>query len=148
MADAGAPSLLKLLAQDAEDVQLLSAALQDAVAQVGDIHYDAHARTLTLSLNRFRWERPGRVGAERVRAALQLGCVLSVRARRIRRDPKDAVLELLALDFTPGEAPGGSLLLRFAGGADLEAQVECLDVVLADLSTPWPTRHAPHHELG
>jgi hypothetical protein len=139
---------LKLLAQDPEDVQVLSAALQDAVTRVGDIHYDGHARTLTVALNRFRWERIGHIGAERVRAALQLGGVLSVRARRIRRDPKDAVLELLALEFTPAEAPGGALLLRFAGGADLEAQVECLDAVLADLSAPWPTRHAPHHQLG
>ena len=48
---------LKLLAQDPEDVQVLSAALQDAVTRVGDIHYDAHARTLTVALNRFRWER-------------------------------------------------------------------------------------------
>ena len=141
-------SPLRLLAQDTEDVQVLSAALQDAVAKVGDINYEPHVRSLTIALNRFRWERPGRIGAERVRAALQLGSVLSVRARRIKREPRDAVLELLALEFTPGQAPGGALLLRFAGGADLEAQVECLDVILADLSTPWPTRHAPRHELG
>jgi hypothetical protein len=146
MSEVEAP--LRLLAQDAEDVQVLSAALQDAVARVGDIHYEDHAKTLTIALNRFRWERQGLIGAERVRAALQVGSVLNVRARRIKREPKEAVLELLALEFTPGEAPGGAVLLRFSGGADLEAEVECLDVVLADLSQPWPTRHAPHHKLG
>ena len=146
MADTESP--LRLLAQDTEDVQVLSAALQDAVAKVGDINYEPHAKSLTIALNRFRWERRGPIGAERVRAALQLGSVLAVRARRIKREPRDAVLELLSLEFTTGDAPGGAVLLRFAGGADLEAQVECLDVVLADLSTPWPTRRAPRHELG
>jgi hypothetical protein len=44
-----------------------------------------------------------------VRSALQFGDVLEVKARRIRRDAKDAVLELLAVTFEPagGEDPGG-----------------------------------------
>ncbi len=83
-----------------------------------------------------------------MRAALQLGGVLSLKTRRLKREPKDAVVELLAVDFKPGDAPGGELTLSFAGGADLLAQVECLDAVLADISSPWPTSRAPRHELG
>jgi hypothetical protein len=139
---------LRLLAQDAEDVQVLSAALQDAIAKVGDINYEPAARRLTIALNRFRWEGQGGLGSERVRSALQVGSVLRVRARRVKREPRDAVIELLAVEFTPGEPPGGRLLLRFAGGADLEVEVECLDAVLADISHPWPSRHAPRHKLG
>ena len=71
--------------------------------------------------------------------------MLEVQARRIKRAPKDAVVELLALDFQPGEAPGGELRLSFAGGADLRLVVECLDAVLADLSQPWTARRAPEH---
>ncbi|MEI9965816.1 MAG: DUF2948 family protein [Caulobacteraceae bacterium] len=146
MADA-AP--LRLLAEDADDLGVISAALQDAVAKVGDIAYEPQARRLTLALNRFRWEADGRgAGGERVRAALQIGCVLGVQARRIKREPKDAVVELLAVDFEPGEAPGGRILLRFAGDADLAAEVECVEAVLADLSQPWATPRAPKHELG
>jgi hypothetical protein len=58
------------------------------------------------------------------------------------------VVELLALDFQPGDKPAGSVMLSFAGGADLVAEVECLDAVLADISQPWPTRRSPRHELG
>ena len=47
---------LQLLAQDEEDLGVLSAALQDAVAKIGDISYEAAARRLTLTFNRFRWE--------------------------------------------------------------------------------------------
>jgi hypothetical protein len=140
--------LLRLLAQDGDDVQVISASLQDAVAKVGDIQYEPAARRLTLALNRFCWERKDARVPERVRSALQIGSVLGVRARRLKREPKDAVVELLALEFTPGEAPGGTLLLRFAGGADLEVAVECVDAVLADLSQPWPARHAPSHDLA
>ena len=148
MASADGQSQLRLLAQDADDVRVMSAALQDAVAKVGDIDYEPHAKRLTIALNRFRWEHKGPVGSERVRAAVQVGSVLSVRARKIKREPKDGVVELLAVDFTPGDPPGGGLLFSFAGGADLLVEVECVDVVLADLSQPWPTRRAPRHDLA
>lgn len=139
MAASGA---LQLLAQDPDDLAVISAALQDAVAKVGDISYEAKARRLTIMFNRFRWEAGSR---ERVRTALQVGGVLSLQARKIRRDRKDAVLELLAIGFEAGEAPGGVLTLSFAGGGDLRADVECIDAVLADVSRPWPTPRAPKH---
>lgn len=135
---------LRLLAQDTEDLAVLSAALQDAVAKIGDIHWDAQARTLTLACNRFRWEAGGKTG-ERVRSALQLGDVTSVQARNLKRDAKGAIVELLSISFEPGEAPGGAVLLTFAGGGDLRVGVDCLDVVLADVSEPWATPRRPGH---
>jgi hypothetical protein len=136
---------LKLLAQDADDLAVISAALQDAVAKIGDIRWDASARTLTLACNRFRWERGARKGGERIRSALQLGDVTGVQARKLRRDAKNAVVELLSVAFEPGEAPGGAVLLTFAGGGDLKVSVDCLDVILADVSEPWATPRKPGH---
>ena len=138
---------LRLLAEDAEDLKVIAAALQDAVAKIGDIHFEQSPRRLTIAFNRFRWEA-GDTARERVRAALQLGGVLSVKARRLRREAPRSVVELLTLDFEPGEAPGGVVSLTFAGGGDLRCEVECLDVVLADVSAPWPARGAPAHEDG
>jgi hypothetical protein len=98
-----------------------------------------------VTLNRFRWEADnGR--RERVRSALQLGSVLSVQARRVRQGVPDAVVDLLDIDFEPGEAPGGTVGFIFAGGGDLRCEVECIDAVLADLSGVWPTRHTPEHD--
>src|SRR5476649_447992 len=147
---AEAPNPLRLLAEDEDDLKVISAALQDAIAKVGDIVYEPRTRRLTIALNRFRWEADGegRDGGHRVRSALQFGSVLSVKALRIKRDPKDAVVELLAVDFKPGDAPGGEVFLSFAGGADLRVEVECLDAVLADLSKPWSTTRAPRHPAG
>lgn len=136
------PGPLRLLAEDAEDLEVISAALQDAVAKIGDIHYEAGARKLTIAANRFRWEGEG----ERVRTGLQLGGVLSVKARNVRREAKTAVVEILTLTFEAGEAPGGAVLITLAGGGELRAEVECIDAVLADVSQPWPTKARPAHE--
>ena len=134
---------LKLLAEDAEDLEVLAAALQDAVLKIGDITWEAQTRRLTLALNRYRW---GAREPERVRSAVQVGSVLGVQARRLRRNAREAVVELLTLTFEPGEAPGGRLVFRFAGDGDLAVEVECLDLVLADLSEPWPAKSEPRHE--
>jgi hypothetical protein len=142
MADVATP--LRLLAQEPEDLAVISAALQDAIAKIGDIRWDAQGRTLTLACNRFRWESGGRKG-ERVRSALQLGDVAGVQARKLRREAKQAVVELLSVAFEPGEAPGGTILLTFAGGGDLRVSVDCLDVILVDVSEPWSTPRKPGH---
>lgn len=140
---------LRLLAEEPADLEVISAALQDAIARIGDISYEAQARRLTVAFNRFRWEAKGpRRGdaGERVRAGLQISGVMGVQARRLRRDAKDAVVSLMSVTFEPGEAPGGVIALTFAGGGDLRAQVECIDAVLADISEAWPTPRRPGHD--
>ena len=131
---------LRLLAEDDEDLAIISAALQDAILRPADIVWERGARRLTIELSRFCWE----CGGTRVRAAMQFGDVLAVKSRGLPRLP-DAMLELLALDFEPTEAPGGRVTLMFAGGGDLRLDVECLDAVVADLSERWPARGAPQH---
>ena len=131
---------LRLLAEDADDLHIISAALQDAILRPVDIVWEPSARRVTLALSRFCWE----CGGTRVRSAMQFGDVISVKSRRLPRGPEQA-LELLAMDFGPGEPPGGRVALMFAGGGDLRIDVECLDAVLTDLSERWPARVAPTH---
>jgi hypothetical protein len=135
---------LRLLAESPADLDVISAALQDAVAKIGDITYEPGPRRLTVAFNRFRWEETGKKG-ERIRSGLQLGGVMGVKARKLRREAKEAVVSLLSLTFEPGEAPGGAVVFTFAGGGDLRAEVECLDVALADVSAAWPTPRKPGH---
>lgn len=131
---------LRLLAEDADDLQIISAALQDAIMRPVDIRWEKEARRLTVVLSRFCWE----CGGARVMAAMQFGDVEAVKSRRLPRLP-DQALELLAMDFHPTEAPGGRVFMMFAGGGDLRIDVECLDAVLTDLSERWPARVAPTH---
>ena len=137
----GAP--LRLLAQDADDLVLISAALQDATVKLADISYAPAARTLTFPLSRFRWEAEE---PSRADCAVQFGDVLDVKGRGLPRDRDGATCSLLAIEFTPGaDAPGGELMLRFAGCGDLKATVECLDAALVDLGEPQPAEIMPLH---
>lgn len=135
-----APEPLRLLAHDADDLMIVSAALQDAILRPVDIVWEKAPRRVTLTLSRFCWE----CGGTRVMAAMQFGDVLAVKSRRLPRGPESA-LELLAIDFEPGEAPGGRIILMFAGGGDLRIDVDCVDAVVADLSERWPAHMAPEH---
>ena len=132
---------LRLLAEDADDLHIISAALRDAILRPVDIVWEPQARRVTLALSRFCWE----CGGTRVMAAMQFGDVLSVKSRRLPRGPEHA-LELLAMDFEPQEAPGGRVTLMFAGGADLRVEEECMNAVLADISERWRAKRAPRHE--
>jgi hypothetical protein len=75
---------------------------------------------------------------------MQFGDVSAVKSRGLPRLP-DTALELLAIHFIDEDAPGGKAILMFAGGGDLRVDVECLDVVVADLSERWEARVAPTH---
>lgn len=135
---------LKLLAQDDEDLLVISAALQDAVAKIGDIRFETKGRRLTVGLNRFCWEAKG---SERVRSVLQVGSVTGVQSQKVRRSAKDAVVEVLSVRFEPGEAPGGRLIIALAGDGALRVSVECIDAILADVSVSWPAKRTPKHDL-
>jgi hypothetical protein len=124
---------------------VISAALQDAVTRIGDIQWERQARRLTIGLNRLRWEAADEPG-ERVRAAIQLGCVDAVKARNLRPDATAAVVQLLAITFEPTQPPGGVVHFAFADGGDLAVEVECIDAALVDLSAPWSTQSTPAHE--
>ena len=76
----GAPTRLKLLAEDADDLEIISAALQDAVAKIGDIQFEPASRQLTMSLNRFRWEAEDGHGDEH----LEQGEASAGRMRHLR----------------------------------------------------------------
>ena len=43
------------------------------------------------------------------------------------------MLELVGIEFHPGEPPGGSALLLFSHGGALRLDVECLECELTDL---------------
>ena len=143
------PEPLRLRAVGADDVPVISAALQDAVGKLGDFLYEAGARRFTFALNRYRWEAAGRRGrGERVRAGVQIGEVLAAKSKRIKHDAPDAVVSLLAIQFEPAgeDQPGGEIVLHFAGGGELRLSVECVDIALADLSEPWRAATRPDHD--
>ena len=94
---------LKLLAEDEEDLAILSAHLQDAVLRVGDLAYLPKQRRFAAVVNRYCWEGCGdNEAGTRVQAGLHFDSVLRAQSSRVRQEDPAAILELLALRFTPG----------------------------------------------
>ena len=59
--------MLKLMAEDAADLDIIAAAAQDALLRVGDVSYDKKARRCAALINRFRWEQADKVWTHPVR---------------------------------------------------------------------------------
>ncbi|WP_209424857.1 DUF2948 family protein [Pararhodobacter sp. SW119] len=157
---------LRLIARDADDLQVISALVQDAVLTGVDLRYDAQQRRFSLLLNRFRWEdRPKAeargTGFERARAILDFADVRTVRHQGLSERDADTVLSLLALRWEPApdvpdtpaetdaaaeaDAPAetkvpagpGRILLVFSGDGAISLDVECLEVQLCDVTRPY-----------
>jgi hypothetical protein len=150
----GAERPLRLRAETADDVGVISALLQDAVGQTSDFAWARRHRRFSALLNRFRWEdaaaaeRQGRP-FERVRALLVVDGVLRARASGIDPRDRDLVVALLAVGFDPGPDGTGTLRLTLAGDGEIALEVETLDVTLADVTRPHlaTARAAPRHPL-
>lgn len=138
---------LKLMALDGEDLAVLSSYVQDAVIKVGEIRWLPHEKRLVLALNRFVWEAAaaGSGPFERRRAALHFDRVVNVKAKGVVLSNPNAVLELLAVLFEPGEEPSGTIEFAFAGGGTVRATVECVEAQLTDLGAAWATEKKPEH---
>jgi hypothetical protein len=138
---------IKFVVLDEEDLEVASAHLQDAVVKVSDVLWRPLEKRVVVALNRFDWE--GAQGAKpefrRRRAALRFERVLSCKCREIDPARKDAVLNLLAVEFSETEAPSGDVTLTFSGGATIRLAVECLEAELADLGPTWSAVACPAH---
>lgn len=147
---------LKLTALDEEDLTVISACLQDAVARIVDTAYEPRRRRFAIMFNRFRWENEatpslgGWMGPrtpERVRCAVHFDGVMAVRHRNINQASKDQVLDLLSIQSREQRDGSVRIQLIFAGGPEMLLEAECVDCYLEDLSQPWSASGRPEHPL-
>lgn len=143
-------SELRLVAFDEEDLKVLSAHCQDAVLKAKDISFEPARKRLVIAMNRFVWEKKTgffRRDYERRRAVLHFDGVTSIKTSGIDRARGEEVLELLAVRFTAGDPPSGTIELVFAGQAAIRLDVEYVEARLADLGAAWETGVRPQHTL-
>ena len=149
----GADGPLRLVAQDAAGLAVLSALLQDAVYPITEMSFAAKRRRFAVLLNRFRWEdrdtaEQAKRRYERVQSLLVFEDVLAVQSQGIDRADADTVLSLLEVRFVPGEDGTGRIELVLAGDGTIALQIEALDATLRDVSRPYlaPSGRVPQHE--
>ena len=142
--------LLKFIALDGEDLEVVSAHVQDAVVKASEVLWRPEQQRLVIALNRFDWEgaQADRPEFRRRRPALRFERVRACKCRAVDPHEKDAVLNLLSVEFTETDAPAGIVTLTFSGGGALRLEVECLEAELADLGPTWTTAACPTHADG
>ena len=138
-------SQLKLKALDAEDLQVISAALQDSLVAVRDIAWMPQEKQFALVANRFRWEAaPDGNGAwSRCHSILGFAEVSAVRHADMPLGEPDRMLELLAV----AQENDRSVTLRFAAGRAIRLEIGRLACHLGDVGEPWATPWKPAHPV-
>ncbi|MCT4555406.1 MAG: DUF2948 family protein [Pelagimonas sp.] len=148
----GGEKPLNLGAFDAEDLQVISSLVQDAVLPVTEIRWQPKQRRLGLLVNRVRWEDVDAAKAqgrpvERVQSLLSIDQVVSVSSQGVDRADQDMILSVLSLSFEETDAPSGHIVLTLAGDGGIRAQVEAPELSLRDVTRPYaaPSGKAPSH---
>jgi Protein of unknown function (DUF2948) len=154
---------LKLRAEDGEDIQVVSACLQDALVSVGDMKFIKDDKRFVLIANRFCWEDAaqddfpamddGELGGEpddeetyqRVHCGVRFETVSGVRTRGFNPADNDSILELLAVTV---EDDGTDIRLIFSGDAEILLKTERILCMMEDLDEHWPTSFRPKHPVA
>jgi Protein of unknown function (DUF2948) len=159
---------LKLVALDKDDIEVVSAHVQDSLVQIRDIFWRPHDHRFVMALNRFDWMSAagiaktykttgktksyiiGEIKPEyrRCRTALRFERVLACKCRNLDQTAKDAKLNLLAVEFAETDGPAGVVSLIFSGGGVIRLEVECLEAELADLGEVSPVTICPDHFIA
>ncbi len=134
---------LKLSALDADDLGVISAAVQDALVAVRDCAYFKDDKRFVLLVNRFRWEADPEIAAaySRTHSALVFNDVGAVHHHQVPLSEPDRVLELLML---VSDDPH-SVTLRFAAGRAIRLEIGRFACHLEDVGEPWRTPWKPAH---
>jgi len=141
---------LKLVALDTDDIEVVSAHVQDAMVRVGDIFWQPREHRFMMALNRFDWMsavggKMDKADYRRCRTALRFERVNACKCRNLDQTDKDALLNLLAVEFSESDAPAGVVSLIFSGGGVIRLGVECLEAELADLGEVSVAALCPDH---
>jgi hypothetical protein len=147
---------LKLVAFDQDDIEIVSAHIQDALVKVADILWRPSEHRFVMAVSRFDWMSAvdaetrfdpgaGKSDYRRCRTALRFERVTSCKCRNLNQTDKSALLNLLAVSFSETDAPAGTVTLTFSGGGMIRLEVECLEAELADLGEVSTAALCPDH---
>ena len=132
-----APARLRLRAEDAGDLAVISACLEDAVFAVGEMAFEpADSRFAAIVVRRCRGAAGGPAG--QARAAIHFDGVSAVKLRGIDRTEPARLLKLAGIIAEPGQSATVVRLL-FQDGAEVWIEAEHLAGHFQDLEEPRPT---------
>ena len=141
---------LKLIARTEDDLRVVSAHLQDSIANVSDIANLKKNKILLMQLNRFMWEDVEK-GVfrknKRIRTVLKFENVIRVISKNINQIKKDKFLDFLAIETNKMPDNNYEMKIVFAGDSIIKVISEVIEVTLDDQGESWDTKNMPKHKL-
>jgi len=140
---------LKLIARTDEDLKVVSAHLQDSIANISDVANLFKNRMFLMQLNRFMWEDVEK-GVfrknKRIRTILKFENVIKVHSKNINQSKKDKFLDFLTIETNLMPDNNYEMKIVFAGDAIIKVISEVIEVTLDDQGEPWETKNMPRHK--
>ena len=140
---------LKLIAKNKDDLNVLSAHLQDSIISVSEIAHLKKSKLLLMQMNRFMWEDVEKGifrNNKRIRTILKFENVLSVTSKNIDYNKKDQFLDFLAIESREMTDKTQEMNLFFSGDSVIKVSAEVIEVTLDDQGKPWDTEVKPRHK--
>jgi hypothetical protein len=134
-------SALKLHAQNSDDIEMLSALLQDALIAGADMVFDKAENTFMLVANRYCWELQDAGQQMRCMCGVKFGTIGAVRTRGMTAD-KTQFYNLLAIEY---DKAAQHIMLVFSGGVGIQLEVSSIMIIVRDLAEPHPSFARPDH---
>jgi Protein of unknown function (DUF2948). len=133
-----------------EDLRVVSAHLQDSIANVIDIANLGKNKIFLLQLNRFMWEDVEK-GVfrknKRIRTVLKFENVIKVHSKNIDQSKKDKFLDFLTIESNHMPDNNYEMKIVFAGDSIIKVLSELIEVTLDDQGEPWDTKNMPKHKV-
>ena len=140
---------LKLIAKTNEDLRVISAHLQDSIANTSDIANLKKNRIFLMQLNRFMWEDVEK-GVfrknKRIRTMLKFENVLRVTSKNVNQKKKERFLDFLAIETLKMPDKNYEMNLIFSGDVIIKLVAEAIEVTLDDQGKPWESKNKPRHK--
>ena len=141
---------LKLIANNSEDLKVISAHLQDSIVSTLDTANLKKNRIFLLQLSRFMWEDVEK-GVfrknKRIRTVLKFENVLSVLSRNINPKGKERFLDFLTMESNTLQDKTYEINLIFSGDVVIKIRAEVIEITLDDQGSPWETKNKPKHNF-
>jgi len=136
--DAAKP--LKLRAQTAKDLEIISSLVQDSIVQTKDVGWLPSTNRLVLVFSRYCWEKP--TVQQRVKTGLHLDHTISLRTKGLDQKDPEFVFNLLSINYHDD-------IVQFvcSDAIGIEANVSTLDLMIQDITRPWSVSHTPQHKV-
>tara|TARA_B100002019_G_scaffold101109_1_gene87159 strand:- start:808 stop:1203 length:396 start_codon:yes stop_codon:yes gene_type:complete len=120
--------LKKIIAQSAEDLQIISACCSESIIKISDIKFLKKNKIFLISLNRIAKEDNQ---TKRINSIIRFEYVHSSRSKNINQINQDLEMELISIDLFKKEK-NYEITLLFSNNRFITLAVETIEVILED----------------